>query len=98
MRRIFRHTIGNQRGVQRLLRAVDPGEQPAQIADRQCVVVLHAEGAGIVERAVADHAHHRHAQRRADGQRFHGIHPANAAGATEHAGAANRRVLDDLEL
>ena len=41
-----------------------PRQHPAEVAHDQRVVVLHAEGAGIVERPVADHADHRHAQRR----------------------------------
>ena len=95
---VFRHTIGDQCRVQRFLRAIDPGQHPAQVADGEGIVVFHAEGAGIIERPVAHHAHHGNAQSRTDGQRFHGVHPAHAARTAEHARSANRRVLHDFEL
>ena len=95
---VFRHTIGNQRRVQCFLRAIDPVQHPAQVADGESIVVFHAEGAGIVQRPVAHHAHHGDAESRTDGQRFHGIHPAYAARTAEHACSANRRVLHDFKL
>ena len=52
--RIFGHFVGNQRQVERLLAGLYPGHQPAEIAHGQSVVVLHAEGSGIVEGTVAD--------------------------------------------
>src|SRR6267378_1694793 len=90
--------IGDQRGVERFLRRVDPAEEPADVPDDERVVVLDAEGARIVERAVADEGDHGHSQRRRDDEAFHGVHPADAGRAAEDARAHGRRVLDDLEL
>ena len=95
---VLGHAVGDQRGVDRFLRGVDPAEHPAQVAHEQRVVVLDAEGAGIVERPVADEADHRHPQRRRHHQALHRVGPAHAGGAAEHAGADRRGVLDDLEL
>jgi hypothetical protein len=80
------------------LRGVDPAEQPADVADHQRVVVLDAERARIVEGAVADEGHHRHAQRRRDHEALHRVHPAHTGRAAEDARADGRGVLDDLEL
>ena len=95
---VFRHPVGDQRRIQRLLRTVHPNQVPAEVANRQRVVVLHAERAGIVQRPVAHQSHDGHAQRRADGQCLHGVHPADAAGAAKHARPAHRRVLHDFKL
>ena len=45
--------VRDERGVERLLGGVHPDEQPAEVADDQGVVVLHAERARVVEGAVA---------------------------------------------
>ena len=71
---------------------------PAEIADRERVVVLGAEGSGIIERAVADDGHHRNAQGRGHRQRFHGVHPTHTAAAHKNAGTASGGVFDDFEL
>jgi hypothetical protein len=90
--------VANEHVFERLLRGGDPAEQPAEIADRHRVVVLHAESAGIVESAIADDEHRRQAVGRRDGERLHAVHPAGAARAAEGARVDRRGVLDDLEL
>ena len=95
---VFRHAISDQGRVQRLLRVVNPNQLPAQVAHRQRVVMFHAEGARIIQRPVSNHGDHRNAQRGSYGQRFHGIHPADAAGAAEHASSAGGGVLHDFKL
>ena len=79
--------IGDQRGVERLLRGVDPAQHPAEVAHEQRVVVLDAERARIVERAVADQGDHGHAQGRRHHQALHRVGPAHAGRAAEDARA-----------
>ena len=95
---VFRHAVGDEGGVEALLAAINPGQKPTQVADGKSVVVFGTESAGIVQRAVAHHGDHRHAQRRGDREGFHGIHPAHAAAAAENAGAANGGMFDDFKL
>jgi hypothetical protein len=95
---VLGHAIGNERGVKGLLTAVHPIQHPAQVADGKRIIVLGAEGAGIVEGAVADHGDHGQAERGSDGERFHRVHPSHAAGTAEDAGADGGSVLDDFKL
>ena len=95
---VLGHAIGDQRGVQRLLWVVHPHELPAQVAHRQRVVVLHAEGPGVVQGPVAYHGHHGDTQTRGHSQRLESVHPAHAAAAAEHARPHRRGVFHDLKL
>ena len=95
---VLGHPVGDQRRVQRFLRRLHPDQHPAQVADGERVVMLDPEGAGIVERPVADHGDHRQTQPGGHRYRLEGVEPADAAGADEYTGADRRGVLDDLEL
>ena len=95
---IFRHAIADEHVLERFLRGRGPAEQVPHVANRHRVVVLDAEGAGIVERAVADEEERRQPVGRRDDERFHAVHPAGAAAARERSRADRGRVLDDLEL
>ena len=91
-------TPGHEGGIHRLLSCIHPPQHPAQVANGQRVVVLASEGAGVVQRAVSDHRHHRESKTAGDGQGLEGVEPADAAGPAEDAGSHRRRVLNDLEL
>ena len=60
---ILRYAIGDQGCVQRFLCVVHPDQLPAEIADRQRVVVLDAKCARVVQGPVTYHDHHGNAQR-----------------------------------
>ena len=60
--------------------------------------MFHAEGAGVVQRAVAHHGDHRQAEAGGDGDGLKGVEPAHAAGAAEGARAHGGGVLDDFKL
>src|SRR5881398_3067189 len=84
--------------VERLLRRLRPGEEPAEVPHRKRVVVLGPERARVVERAVAADRDHGESQARGDGDRLEGVEPAHPARAHEDAGAHGAGVLHDLEL
>ena len=96
--RVLGDAVAEQDVLQRLLRRGYPEDQPAHVAQRQRVVVLHAERAGVVERAVADQEQHRQAVGGGHHQRLEAVHPAGAAAARERARPHRRGVLHDLEL
>ena len=56
---IFGDAVGNQDVFQGLLRRRHPQQQPAHIAQRHGIVVFHAKGSRIIQRAVADQKHRR---------------------------------------
>src|SRR5438105_3788451 len=68
---------GGEREVQGLLRRLGPAEQPAEIADREGVVVLAAERAGVIERAVAADRDDREAEAGCHRDRLHRVEPAD---------------------
>src|SRR5579875_56275 len=96
--RVLGDAVAEQHVLQRLLRGGHPEQQPAHVAHGQRVVVLHAERAGVVQRAVADQEQHGQAVGGGDHQRLEAVGPAGAAGTGEGAGADRAGVLDDLEL
>ena len=95
---IFGDAVRNQDVFQGLLRRRHPQQQPAHIAQRHGIVVFHAKGSRIIQRAVADQKHRRQPVGSGDDQGFKAIHPARAAAAGERARVHRRRMFDDLEL
>ena len=75
-----------------------PVEHPTQVAHRHGVVVLHAEGTGVVQRPIAHHGHHRQAQAGSHGDGLEGVEPTHPAGAAKSPGPHRRGVLYDLKL
>ena len=75
--------VGDHRRVESLLAGLDPGHEQAQVTHSQRVVVLDAERARVVERAVADVRDHRQPQTSSHGDGF---------------GAGEQQLLFSLDL
>src|SRR6266540_1830411 len=88
----------HEREVERLLGGLGPGQEPAEVAHRERVVVLRAERAGVVERAIAADRDDRQAEASGHGDRLEGVEPTHTRRADEDAGADGAGVLHDLEL
>src|SRR5207244_7500842 len=61
---IFSDAVGDERGVESFLRAIDPDKLPAQIAAGEGIVMLEADGAGVVESSITHHDDHGNAEGR----------------------------------
>jgi hypothetical protein len=79
--------------VSRASCALSTHELPTKIAYGKRIIVLNAERAGIVQRAIANHGHHGNAQSWGNGQRFKGVRPAHAAAAAENTRADGGGML-----
>jgi hypothetical protein len=52
---VLRDAVADQHVLERFLRGRHPAKKPAHVADRHRIVVLDAEGARIIQSAVAHH-------------------------------------------